>query len=88
MREEVGECVNEAATTTGSCTPYPAAEPAEVVVDDLVPRIRKVPQEAATLTGGINQGTFLEFLTPPKAFTNLARRLVFGERKGRFLPED
>lgn len=65
-----------------------SAEEASTVADYLVPRLRNVPQEAATLSGGINQGINIEFLTPPKAFSQIFGRALLGLRKGRFLPED
>lgn len=36
----------------------------------LVPRVRKVPQEAVTLTGGIRP-TYIQYLTKPKAYKQI-----------------
>ncbi|KIY92204.1 chlorophyll(ide) b reductase [Monoraphidium neglectum] len=63
-----------------------AEEPQEVA-QYLVPRLRRVPQESATLTGGISS-QYIKYLTPPKAYSQILKRLVAGERKSRWVPED
>lgn len=44
-------------------------------------------QESITLTGGINS-TYIQFLTKPKAFSQIFKRALAGERKNRFVQED
>ncbi len=44
--------------------------------------VRRVPQES----GG--KATYIRALTKPKAYTQIAQRLLTGARKGRFVPED
>lgn len=51
----------------------PAAEPPEEVAGFLVPRVRKVPQEAVALTGAINT-TYIQYLTKPKAYSQILDR--------------
>eukprot|EP01025_Chloroclados_australasicus_P029578 TRINITY_DN2958_c0_g1_i1.p2 TRINITY_DN2958_c0_g1~~TRINITY_DN2958_c0_g1_i1.p2 ORF type:complete len:305 (+),score=28.06 TRINITY_DN2958_c0_g1_i1:94-1008(+) len=64
------------------------AENPEDVADYLVPRVRKVPQESATLTGGVASGTYIRFLTKPTAYTKIFQRLLFGKYKNRYVSED
>jgi chlorophyll(ide) b reductase len=63
------------------------AEPPEVVAEYLVPRIRRVPQESRTLTGGIGQGTYIQYLTKGKAYSQILQRLLLGKRKNRYVSE-
>lgn len=63
-----------------------AEEPGHVA-QYLVPRVRRVPQESATLTGGISS-QYIQYLTKPKAYGQIIKRLVLGERKNRFVAED
>ena len=62
------------------------AEPAEEVAQFLVPRVRRVPQESKALGGGISP-QYIRFLTPVKAYSQIAARLVLGQRKGRYVEE-
>ena len=59
------------------------AEEAHVVADTLVPRIRKVPQDARG--GG---STYIKYLTKQKAYGQILGRLIGGRRKNRFVQED
>ena len=45
-----------------------------------------MPQESATLSGGISS-TYIQYLTKPKAYGQILKRLVLGERKDRFVAE-
>jgi hypothetical protein len=47
-----------------------AAERPEEVAGYLVPRVRRVPQEAVALTGAINT-TYIQYLTKPKAYSQI-----------------
>ena len=60
------------------------AEEANVVADALVPRIRKVPQDAK----GGGGGTYIKYLTKQKAYTQIIGRLLGGRRKNRFVQEE
>eukprot|EP00884_Botryococcus_braunii_P008901 jgi/Botrbrau1/18011/Bobra.0062s0004.1 len=62
------------------------AEPPEVVAEYLVPRLRRVPPESRTLTGGIGNGTYIQYLTKGKAYSQILQRLVFGARKKPLCP--
>ncbi|CAK0785209.1 hypothetical protein CVIRNUC_008415 [Coccomyxa viridis] len=64
------------------------AEPAEEVAQYLVPRIRKVPQEARSIGGSMSQGTYIKYLTKTKAYSQIIARLVTGARKNRFVSEE
>eukprot|EP01026_Neomeris_dumetosa_P059164 TRINITY_DN5522_c0_g1_i2.p1 TRINITY_DN5522_c0_g1~~TRINITY_DN5522_c0_g1_i2.p1 ORF type:complete len:377 (-),score=34.44 TRINITY_DN5522_c0_g1_i2:453-1559(-) len=64
------------------------AETPDMVADFLVPRIRKVPQEARTLSGGVASGTYIRFLTRTDAYGKILVRLVTGKNKNRYVPED
>jgi len=63
------------------------AEEAETVAQWLVPRVRQVPQAPTSLLSGRLNPTYIQYLTTPKAFTQIAQRLIFGTRKARFVPE-
>ena len=58
------------------------AEEPQDVAEYLVPLIRKVPQE------GGGKGAYIRALTKPKAYAQIAQRLLTGARKGRFVSED
>eukprot|EP00850_Spirogloea_muscicola_P017534 SM000151S01522 [mRNA] locus=s151:296870:300397:- [translate_table: standard] len=58
------------------------AEPADKVAEYLVPRIRQVPR------AGGSSSTYIRFLTGPKAYIQILRRLLYGARKSRYLPEE
>ncbi|KAH7548402.1 hypothetical protein JRO89_XS14G0120600 [Xanthoceras sorbifolium] len=58
------------------------AEPAEVVAEYLVPRIRSI------LTNGSTRPTYLRFLTGIKAYSQIFSRLAFGARRNRYVLED
>jgi chlorophyll(ide) b reductase len=62
-----------------------ADEPADVA-RFLVPRVRRVPQDSVTLAGGVG-ATYIQYLTKPKAYGRILRRLALGEGKDRFVPE-
>lgn len=64
------------------------AEPAETVADYLVPRIRKAPQEYRSAFGSIKEGLYIRFLSKSKAYSQIALRLLFGQRKNRFVQEE
>lgn len=64
------------------------AEEPEDVAAFLVPRVRRVPSDSRTLAGSIGQGTYIKYLTKPKAYGQILARLVAGARKNRFVPED
>lgn len=64
------------------------AEAPNDVADFLVPRIREVPLTSVnTLTSAV-QPTYIKFLTPSKAYSNIFKRLVLGERKNRWVSEE
>ncbi|GBF95247.1 chlorophyll(ide) b reductase chloroplastic [Raphidocelis subcapitata] len=63
------------------------AEEPEEVARFLVPRVRRIPQDSATLTGGVGSA-YIRFLTKPKAYGQILRRLLLGERKDRFVQEE
>eukprot|EP00877_Chromochloris_zofingiensis_P005359 jgi/Chrzof1/14824/Cz09g17200.t1_NOL[v5.2] len=63
------------------------AEEPNTVASYLVPRIRKVPEQATTLTGGMNS-QYIQYLTKPKAYGQILGRLLTGARKNRFVHED
>eukprot|EP00879_Flechtneria_rotunda_P023845 GHRR01025253.1.p1 GENE.GHRR01025253.1~~GHRR01025253.1.p1 ORF type:complete len:268 (+),score=73.44 GHRR01025253.1:721-1524(+) len=63
------------------------AEEPEEVAAYLVPRIREVPAKSSTLGGGI-ASQYIQFLTKPKAYSQIIGRLVTGARKNRFVRED
>ncbi|KAK4836714.1 hypothetical protein QYF36_026768 [Acer negundo] len=58
------------------------AEPAEVVAEYLVPRIRSIPANGST------KPTYLRFLTGIKAYSQIFSRLAFGARRNRYVLED
>ena len=64
------------------------AEPAEVVAEYLVPRIRKAPQESRGFGGKLSRGLYIRYLSKPKAYGQIAMRLLFGQRKNRFMQEE
>ena len=43
---------------------------------------------AAATTYAVGSGTYVQYLTKPKAYAQILRRLVLGERKNRFVRED
>ena len=63
------------------------AETPEVVADFLVPRIRGVPMQTS-FGDKVSSGTNIKFLTPSKAFGNIALRLATGQNKNRYVLED
>jgi chlorophyll(ide) b reductase len=64
-----------------------AEEPATVAAA-LVPRMRAAPAEARTPLGAIAGGSYIRFLTKPRAYAQIIKRLVRGERKDRYVSED
>ncbi|XP_028123865.1 chlorophyll(ide) b reductase NOL, chloroplastic-like isoform X2 [Camellia sinensis] len=58
------------------------AEPAEVVVEYLVPNNRSVP------ANGLSKPTYIRFLTGLKAYSQIFSRFAFGARRNRYLLED
>jgi len=61
------------------------AEPANDVATFLVPRVRQVLK---TSNGSPAQPTYIQFLTKPKAFSQIFGRALFGLRKNRWVKED
>lgn len=65
-----------------------AEEPATVAAT-LVPKIREVPiAQRTSFLAALGSGEYIRFLTKPKAYGNIIKRLVAGERKGRYVDED
>lgn len=66
------------------------AERPETVAQDLVPRIRAVPaaQERNPFTRFACSDEYIRFLTKPKAYAQILRRVVTGDRKNRFVAEE
>ena len=66
------------------------AEQPETVAANLVPRIRAVPatQERNPLASVVGSGEYIRFLTKPRAYVQILRRLLAGDRKNRFVAED
>eukprot|EP00890_Picochlorum_soloecismus_P005344 jgi/Picsp_1/5810/NSC_03169-R1_chlorophyll b reductase chloroplastic-like len=65
------------------------AEKPETVAEFLVPRMRKVPSQSAQLPiPNSFLGNYIRFLTPIKAYCQIALRLATGRRKNRFVQED
>ena len=62
------------------------AETAEDVAAYLVPRIREVPRKPSL--SGVPTGTYIRFLTPFKAYSNIFSRLIAGKNKDRWVRED
>jgi len=63
------------------------AEEAPDVAKLLVPQVRQVPAAAPNpLTGSISP-VYIRALTKPKAYTQILKRLLAGERKDRFVKE-
>ncbi|KAL6761728.1 hypothetical protein V8C86DRAFT_3088155 [Haematococcus lacustris] len=63
------------------------AEEAGDVARFLVPRIRRVPLDSVNpLTGAISPA-YIKYLTKGKAYSQILKRLVLGERKDRFVKE-
>ncbi|KAJ0044754.1 hypothetical protein Pint_05731 [Pistacia integerrima] len=58
------------------------AEPAEVVAEYLVPRIRSIPANGST------KSTYLRFLTGVKAYSQIFSRIAFGARRNRYVLEE
>ena len=66
------------------------AETPEDMAAFLVPRMREVPgrfKERSWLPG-VLLGEYIKFLTPGKAYSQILKRLITGERKDRFVVED
>jgi len=66
------------------------AETPEDVASFLVPKMREVPgrwKERGWLPRVV-QGEYIRFLTKGKAYGQILRRLVLGERKDRFVVEE
>jgi len=66
------------------------AENPETVADYLVPRIRGVPGSfrSSPLAALLAGGQYIRFLTKPKAYSQILRRLVSGERKDKHVSEE
>ncbi|KAI5073565.1 hypothetical protein GOP47_0011578 [Adiantum capillus-veneris] len=58
------------------------AEPADMVAEFLVPRVR------ALLENGMTKPTYIRFLTGFKAYSQILSRLLFNARKNRYLQEE
>ena len=57
------------------------AEQPETVAQELVPRIRQVPQQGSS-------SSYIRFLTKGKAYTQILGRLLAGQRKNRWVTEE
>lgn len=57
------------------------AEQPETVAQELVPRIRQVPQQGSS-------SSYIRFLTKGKAYTQILGRLLAGRRKNRWVTEE
>lgn len=69
------------------------AETPEDMADFLVPRIREVPEKfersfLPSIMKTITMGQYIKFLTPIKAYSQILKRLIAGERKDRFVVEE
>ena len=65
------------------------AETPETVAEFLVPRMRSVPGQSAQLPiPNSFYGNYIRFLTPFKAYSQIALRIITGRRKNRFVQED
>jgi chlorophyll(ide) b reductase len=68
------------------------AEEPETVAVWMVPRIRNIVDAAngpiGNWRGALGTGEYLRFLTKPRAYSQIFKKLVVGERKNRFVPED
>lgn len=65
------------------------AETPETVAKFLVPRMRSVPSQSSQLPiPNSFLGKYIRFLTPIKAYSQIALRLASGKRKNRFVQED
>ena len=65
------------------------AETPEDMADFLVPKIREVPEKfEKSFLPSIMLGEYIKFLTPVKAYSQILKRLIAGERKDRFVVED
>lgn len=66
------------------------AEEPKTVAEVLVPKIRAVPSSQANnvLAKALGSGEYIRFLTKSRAYSQILRRLVAGERKNRFVQED
>ncbi|KDO52241.1 hypothetical protein CISIN_1g033434mg [Citrus sinensis] len=58
------------------------AEPADVVAECLVPKIRSIAASGST------KPTYLRFLTGVKAYSQIFSRIAFGARRNRYILED
>lgn len=58
------------------------AEPADVVAEYLVPKIRSIAASGST------KPTYLRFLTGVKAYSQIFSRIAFGARRNRYILED
>lgn len=64
-----------------------AEEPATVAAA-LVPRMRAVPGESQSPLAAIVGGQYIRFLTKPRAYGQIIKRLLAGERKNKYVSED
>ena len=66
------------------------AEEPKTVAETLVPKIRAVPSSQANsiLAKTLGTGEYIRFLTNSRAYSQILRRLIVGERKNKFVPED
>lgn len=66
------------------------AEEPKTVAETLVPKIRAVPSSQANniLAKTLGTGEYIRFLTNSRAYSQILRRLIIGERKNKFVPED
>lgn len=64
------------------------AETPDVVADYLVPKVRSVPTTPPGFGNKVLSGTYIKFLTPIKAYTSIAKRLITGSNKNRYVSEE
>lgn len=62
------------------------AENADTVADELVPKVRKVALDMKTPGSGKPQ--YIRYLTKIKAYRQIFGRLLFGQRKSRYVSEE
>lgn len=63
------------------------AEEPKDVASYLVPLIRRVPESNINPLSGSIDPSYPQFLTKTKAYTNILKRIITGERKNRFVQE-
>lgn len=85
----VTELLMSATRLMPTATPFinALAEKPEDVASFLVPRVRRVPIDSISPINGSIHPSYVQFLTKPKAFTQLLARFLLGARKDRFVKE-